>query len=304
MEPALGAHRAPHRRARASRPGPPSTRSSTCSGPGCSCPADARARARPAAASSDSLGVKGHARRREHSADWSGAADAHAPMDRGGHRRRPGGGRRGDLVVPARPHRPHHDRHQHRRAAAATTAARRSRRRRHHAPPTLERRRPDDDRPPRARRPPRAAPPVQPAPGVYRYTTTGGDAVDALGGASHQYPATSTITVTVDGCATTQRWTAAAERWDELTTCAGDGGVQLQRFVSLHHFFGADDTETSTCDGQPRPLGAAAGTTWTARCVDGDETATWTGTVVGAETAVVGGEHGRRRARRRHHRRR
>ena len=130
-------------------------------------------------------------------------------------------------------------------------------------------------------------PPVQPAPGVYRYTTTGGDAVDALGGASHQYPATSTITVTVDGCTTSQRWTAAAERWDDLTTCAGDGGVQLQRFVSLHHFFGTDDTETSTCDGQPRPLGAAAGTTWTTRCMDGDETATWTGTVVGAETATV-----------------
>ncbi len=132
--------------------------------------------------------------------------------------------------------------------------------------------------------------PVQPPPGVYRYTTTGGDAVDALGGASHQYPATSTITVTVDGCATTQRWTAAAERWDELTTCTVDGALQLQRFVSLHHFFGTDDTETSTCDGQPRPLGAAVGTTWTARCVDGDDAATWTGTVVGAETAVVGGE--------------
>jgi len=134
------------------------------------------------------------------------------------------------------------------------------------------------------------APPVQPAPGIYRYTTTGGDAVDALGGASHQYPATSTITVTVDGCATTQRWTAAAERWDELTTCAADGGVQLQRFVSLHRFFGADDTETATCDGQARPLEATAGTTWTARCVDGDETATWTGTVIGTETAMVGGQ--------------
>jgi hypothetical protein len=129
---------------------------------------------------------------------------------------------------------------------------------------------------------------VQPAPGVYRYTTTGGDAVDALGGASHTYPATSTITVTVDGCGTTQRWTAAAERWDEFTTCAVDGGVQLQRFVSLHHFFGTDDTETSTCDGQPRPIGAPAGTTWTARCTDGDDVSTWNGTVVGVETAKVG----------------
>jgi hypothetical protein len=133
------------------------------------------------------------------------------------------------------------------------------------------------------------APPVQPVPGVYRYTTTGGDAVDALGGAGHQYPVTSSITVTVDGCATTQRWTAAGERWDELTTCAGDGGVQLQRFASLHRFFGADDNETSTCAGQPRPLDAPAGTAWTVHCVDGDETATWAGIVAGDETAVVGG---------------
>jgi hypothetical protein len=132
------------------------------------------------------------------------------------------------------------------------------------------------------------SPPVQPAPGVYRYSTTGGDAVDALGGASHTYPATTTITVTVDGCATTQHWTAAVERWDELTTCAGDDGVQLQQFTSLHRFFGADDNETSVCTGQPRPVAAPAGTVWTASCVDGDETATWTGTVVGMETAVVG----------------
>jgi len=140
--------------------------------------------------------------------------------------------------------------------------------------------------------PPSAAaptPPVQPAPGVYRYTTTGGDGVDALGGASHQYPPTSSITVTVDGCATTQRWTAAEERWDEITTCVADGGVQFQRFTSRHQFFGADDTETSTCDGQPRPLDAPVGTAWTVRCVDGDETATWNGTVVGQETAVVAG---------------
>ncbi len=133
------------------------------------------------------------------------------------------------------------------------------------------------------------APPVQPAPGVYEYTTTGGDQVDALGGASHQYPATSTITVTVDGCATTQRWAPAEERWDEATTCAEADGLHLQRFVSFHRFFGGDDLETYACDGEPRTPGAAAGTTWTARCVAGDETATYRGSVVGTEQATLGG---------------
>jgi hypothetical protein len=132
------------------------------------------------------------------------------------------------------------------------------------------------------------APPVQPALGVYRYTTSGSDGVDALGGAAHQYPATSTITVTADGCATTQRWAAAEERWDGTTTCAVDGGLQMQRFVAFHRFFGGDDVETYVCDGAPRPLGAAAGTTWMARCVSDDETANWTGTVVGTEAATIG----------------
>ena len=62
-------------------------------------------------------------------------------------------------------------------------------------------------------------------PGVYTYTTTGGDGVDALGGASHTYPATTAVVVTPSGCGTTQRWTAAEERWDEATTCAVAGGI-------------------------------------------------------------------------------
>jgi hypothetical protein len=131
--------------------------------------------------------------------------------------------------------------------------------------------------------------PVQPAPGVYRYTTTGSDSVDALGGASHQYPATSTITVTAEGCATTQRWAPAEERWDEITSCADGNGVQLQRFVAFHRFFGSDDVETSTCNGAPRPIGAPAGTAWVTQCLTGDDTDTRTGTVVGTEQMTVDG---------------
>lgn len=138
--------------------------------------------------------------------------------------------------------------------------------------------------------PPTTVPPAEPAPGVYSYTTSGGDAVDALGGASHTYPATTTITVTSapDGC-TTQRWTAAAERWDETTTCPVGAGLQVQRFVAFHRFFGSDDTETYTCDGDPRSLDAPAGTAWTARCVSGDDTSIYHGSVVATETAAIAG---------------
>jgi hypothetical protein len=133
-------------------------------------------------------------------------------------------------------------------------------------------------------------PPVQPTPGVYRYTTSGGDGVDALGGASHTYPATTTITVTTSGACTTQRWTAAEERWDETTACTAPGGVVMTSFVQFHRFFGGDQTDTDTCDGgQPRPLGAPPGTTWQVRCTAGEEVDVFTGSVVGTEQATVGG---------------
>jgi hypothetical protein len=131
---------------------------------------------------------------------------------------------------------------------------------------------------------------VVPAAGVYSYAATGGDSVDALGGASHAYPDTTTLTLTVtpDGCAT-QRWVAAEERWDATTACAVPGGVQLRTFVAFHRFFGSDDQETDTCTGDPRPLDAEAGATWTATCIAGDQTSVYHGTVVGPETLTVAG---------------
>jgi hypothetical protein len=134
-------------------------------------------------------------------------------------------------------------------------------------------------------------PPAPVQPGVYSYTTSGGDGVDALGGAGHTYPATTTITVTSTGSCTTQRWTAAEERWDETTTCDVPGGVAMTTFVQFHRFFGGDDSQTDVCsDPQPRPIGGPAGATWTARCPASDQVDVFTGTVVGTEQATVGGE--------------
>src|SRR6185295_15331499 len=39
-----------------------------------------------------------------------------------------------------------------------------------------------------------------PAPGVYTYMTSGSESVDALGGATHTYPASSALTVRQAGC--------------------------------------------------------------------------------------------------------
>jgi hypothetical protein len=134
------------------------------------------------------------------------------------------------------------------------------------------------------------APPVQPAPGVYSYTTTGSDGVDALGGAGHTYPATTTITITANGQCTAQRWTAAEERWDETTACTAPNGVAMTTFVQFHRFFGGDDMQTDVCsDPRPRPLGGSPGATWQVRCTAEKEVDVYTGTVAGLEQASVGG---------------
>lgn len=130
---------------------------------------------------------------------------------------------------------------------------------------------------------------VLPEPGVYRYATSGRDGVDALGGAEHVYPAETTITVTAASCGVAQRWVAAEERSDEVVTCASDGGVDTVAFTSFHQFFGADDRESYLCVGEPRPIGAPVGTTWTTTCARDGETAVWQGEVLEPGELDVGG---------------
>ena len=132
---------------------------------------------------------------------------------------------------------------------------------------------------------------VLPEAGVYAYATSGGDGVDALGGASHEYPALTTLTVTPAGCGVAQRWVAAEERFDQFLTCATpDGsGVELAAFTEFHEFFGISERDDFLCTGDPRPVGAAAGTTWTLVCARAGERATWSGTVLEPETITVDG---------------
>jgi hypothetical protein len=63
----------------------------------------------------------------------------------------------------------------------------------------------------------------------------------------------------------------------------------MQRFVAFHRFFGGDETESYACDGDPRPLAAPAGTAWMARCVSGEDTSTYHGSMVGTETMTIAG---------------
>jgi hypothetical protein len=85
--------------------------------------------------------------------------------------------------------------------------------------------------------------------GVYRYTTTGHEQVDALGGTSHPYPAETTITVTPGSCGVSLRWTALEERFDEWQLCATPDGIVLQSHgTQYHEFFGQSEDEAVSCD--------------------------------------------------------
>ena len=88
-----------------------------------------------------------------------------------------------------------------------------------------------------------------PAPGVYRYTTSGVEHIDVLGGATHHYPRITTVTVTSGGCGARLRWDILEERREEWQLCASAAGVELgTNGVQLHVFFGHGDVEPFVCD--------------------------------------------------------
>lgn len=90
-----------------------------------------------------------------------------------------------------------------------------------------------------------------PEPGVYRYATTGSEQIDILGGATHQYPEETTITVVPVGCGVQLQWDALRERHDRWGLCVTDGGIEWQTTGGgeyYHEFFGQPRTEPLSCD--------------------------------------------------------
>jgi hypothetical protein len=122
---------------------------------------------------------------------------------------------------------------------------------------------------------------------VYVYTTTGRDSVDALDGGHHDYPATTTITVTPTACGVQQRWDILEQRWEEWQRCVdGDGVSEIGR-TNYDEFFGQSQTDVWACEGQQRPLDAAAGTTWSTTCASGSTSDRYDGVVIGTERQTV-----------------
>ena len=126
-------------------------------------------------------------------------------------------------------------------------------------------------------------------PGVYLYATSGSESVSALGGATHRYPARSTVTVTAHPCGMELRWDVLAGRSDTLVVCAGGDGLVLAARDERHRFYGRDDASGWRCEATPWLPDAGPGARLPHRCRRGDAEQAGTVTVLPRRTVDVGG---------------
>lgn len=135
----------------------------------------------------------------------------------------------------------------------------------------------------------------EPAPGVYRYATTGGESVEtALGvlGTTHRYRGTSTISVIPTRCGFVERWQVLATRWTEVKRCREPPGYRLVSIDEAHEFFGVRRYVLYRCREPPRPSAARLkpGMEWHGHCVADGSSRDSTVRVLGVEGVRVGGE--------------
>ncbi len=127
--------------------------------------------------------------------------------------------------------------------------------------------------------------------GVYRYDTSGSEQVDVLGGARHDYPATTSITYSRAGCGSEERWQPLEGRVGVTRQCDGAEGSEVRETYQEREFFGQSQSKTFRCDPGVlvRPRKPRPGATWTGRCRSEDSTVDLTTRLVGTERLDVGG---------------
>ncbi len=129
-----------------------------------------------------------------------------------------------------------------------------------------------------------------PGPGVYVYTTTGHEEIDALGGARHDYPAETVIQIGAEGCGLALTWQPLEERFDRYELCNEAGELVQAQVSSFHRWFGRDDLQEYACAGEAWLVPPDPGITrWSYECATDDRTEAFESEVVGSETLTVAG---------------
>jgi len=83
--------------------------------------------------------------------------------------------------------------------------------------------------------------------GLYLYDTTGGESLHVLGGVTHRYPATTTISLTRAGCGARLRWQALTKRSTTWVLCRSPHGIVERSSDEVHDFFGKVDRTSYRC---------------------------------------------------------
>ncbi|MEO6867734.1 MAG: hypothetical protein ABI200_06910 [Gaiellales bacterium] len=139
------------------------------------------------------------------------------------------------------------------------------------------------------------APGDRPASGTWRYTGSGSDSFDALGGDGHTFPAEISAVVELDAdasCEWTMHVVFVAEHLEERRMCTDGAAVSELGFARTTQFLGRRQTSEYVCtdDALRLPDGAAKGTTWTFTCSeDRGGAVKYTGTHLGEQQVEVGG---------------
>jgi hypothetical protein len=97
--------------------------------------------------------------------------------------------------------------------------------------------------------------------GLYLYATKGSESINALGGATHIYPARTSITAIGVPCGIQLRWAALEKRSTTWTFCRTAAGVELHISDERHAFFNMSDHSVYVCSGRvliPKKLVAGA----------------------------------------------
>jgi hypothetical protein len=127
--------------------------------------------------------------------------------------------------------------------------------------------------------------------GVYVFDTQGYEQTNAVGGARHDYPAQSTITVHHAGCGWTTRWQPLQERWEQWQFCTGGPDLTTTHLSMYHEFFHQQQQQDFDCPtgvvepGQPTP-----GQRWAFTCTSPKAAAANSFTVLDTNPFSVGGQ--------------
>jgi hypothetical protein len=131
-----------------------------------------------------------------------------------------------------------------------------------------------------------------PAPGVYTYSTTGGESLNLVG-VARSFPA-STSMIVADGRCASVSWVPITQHTEATTFCnTPNGALTIPKLVTDESIAGSTSTSTINCPASTYLLPAAArpGQRWSATCsqVSPAEKVTMAGQALGESTMLVGG---------------